>query len=239
MEEFMQLRACHDDFARSAPRSPHHRPEQNLQKLRTTVACAKGQEICPPDCLNAYWWQVETGAARKVLLLPSGQRCIMEFFFPGDFFACHTYGCADIVVEAICEGTVLGRYKRVDIERLTREDSNIARMLRHADVCAAFHMETHILNLWHQRSIDKLLAFLTQIQKRQRRNEFISLPMGRQDIADYLGLSVETVSRALTELKEHGILEFDGTRKLKIAPQAYDFLSLPTNANSNQLMTAA
>jgi hypothetical protein len=140
----MQSRTCHDGIAKSATIYDHH-PNQNLQALRTTVACAKGQEICSPDALNAYWWQVESGAARKVLLLPSGQRCIMEFFMPGDLFACNASGCEDVLVEAICEGTVLGRYKRNDIEQLARHDSVAARMLREANVRAAAHMETHIL----------------------------------------------------------------------------------------------
>nr|WP_244670180.1 helix-turn-helix domain-containing protein [Rhodoplanes elegans] len=102
-------------------------------------------------------------------------------------------------------------------------------------------MEAHILNLWHQRSTDKVLAFLAQIQRRQRQtpNGFVSLPMSRNDIADYLGLSVETVSRALTELKQRGILEFGGTRQLKIARPSDSLLSLPLYADSNQLMTAA
>ncbi len=235
----MQLHARHDDYAPAA-RLYDHRSNQKLQELRTSVACAKGQEVCPPERLNAYWWQVETGAARKVLLLPSGQRCIMEFFFPGDFFACYTYGCADIVLEAISEGTVLGRYNRDDVERLQREDSGIARMLRDATLRAAFHRETHIFNLWHQRSTDKVLGFLAQIQKRrQTSNGFLSLPMSRYDIADYLGLSVETVSRALTELKERGILEFDGTRQLRIARHSDDLLTLLLHASSNELAAAA
>ena len=224
----MQPRAWHDDFAQSNIGFKDYRPNQTLRALKASVACAKGQEVCPPERLNAYWWQVEKGAARKVLLLPSGRRCVLEFFFPGDFFACHSYGCADIVVEAICEGTVLGRYKREDVERLAREDSGIATMLRDATLRAAFHMETHILNLWHQRSTDKVLSFLAQMQKRrQNSSELVSLPMSRYDIADYLGLSVETVSRALTELKQRGILKFDGTRQLRIARYSDDLLSLP------------
>jgi CRP/FNR family nitrogen fixation transcriptional regulator len=62
--------------------------------------------------------------------------------------------------------------------------------------------------------------------------------MSRYDIADYLGLSVETVSRALTELKERRILEFDGTRQLKIARQSDGLPPLPVYGNSNQLTIA-
>lgn len=72
----MEFRACHDGIAEPATRLHDLRGKA----LRTTVACPKGQEICSPDALNAYWWQVESGAARKILLLPSGQRCIMDFF---------------------------------------------------------------------------------------------------------------------------------------------------------------
>ena len=192
---------------------------RKLIELRTAVACAKGREVCPPERLNAYWWQVEAGAARKVLLSPSGQRCILEFLLPGEFFACHTDGRADLVIEAIGDGTIMGRYDRADIERLAREDGAIAEMVRDATVRAAFYMDNHINNLWHQRSIDKVLLFLTEMQTRlgQAPDEFFSLPMSRHDMADYLGLSIETVSRALTELKERGIIEFDGPRQVKFA----------------------
>ena len=237
----MELRACHYGFAEPSKRSYGRHANRELQALRTTVACAKGQEICSPDALNAYWWQVESGAVRKVLLLPSGQRCIMEFFLPGDLFVCNASDRDDVLVEALCDGTILGRYNRDEVERLARQDGSIARMLREANLREAFHMEAHILNLWHQRSTDKVLAFLAQIQRRQRQtpNGFVSLPMSRNDIADYLGLSVETVSRALTELKQRGILEFGGTRQLKIARPSDSLLSLPLYADSNHLMTGA
>jgi DNA-binding transcriptional ArsR family regulator len=83
----------------------------------------------------------------------------------------------------------------------------------------AWLTDNHINNLWHQRSIDKVLLFLTEMQTRlgQAPDEFFSLPMSRHDMADYLGLSIETVSRALTELKERGIIEFDGPRQVKFA----------------------
>lgn len=237
----MELRACHDGIAETAKRSYGRQVNRQLQALRTTVACAKGQEICSPDALSCYWWQVETGAVRKVLLLPSGQRCIMEFFLPGDLFVCNASDRDDVLVEALCDGTILGRYNRDEVERIARQDGSIARMLREANLREAVHMEAHILNLWHQRSTEKVLAFLAQIQKRQRQtpNGFVSLPMSRNDIADYLGLSVETVSRALTELKQRGILEFGGTRQLKIARPSNSLLSLPLYADNNQLITAA
>ena len=138
----MELRACHYGFAEPSKRSYGRHANRELQALRTTVACAKGQEICSPDALNAYWWQVESGAVRKVLLLPSGQRCIMEFFLPGDLFVCNASDRDDVLVEALCDGTILGRYNRDEVERLARQDGSIARMLREANLREAFHISS-------------------------------------------------------------------------------------------------
>lgn len=201
-------------------RNLHHR----LTKLRTIVAMSKGQPICRPDCLADYWWQVESGAVRQVRLQSSGLRCITEFFLPHEFFACE-FLAEDMVIEAICDGTLLRRYKRANLERLAEEDRAIAEILHEARTWQVASAEKHIVNLWHQRSVEKVRAFLDQMGARQpaRSDGFIPLPMSRYDIADYLGLSVETVSRALTVLRTQHVVEFDGVRNLRIAqPPGHD-----------------
>ncbi len=132
--------------------------------------------------------------------------------------AADTDARADLVIEAIGDGAILGRYDREDIEGPAQKDGAMAEMVRDATVRAAFHMDNHIDNRWNQRSIDKVLPFLTQMQTRLRQapDNFFSLPMSRHDMVDHLGRSIETVSRALTELKERGIIEFDGTRQVKL-----------------------
>jgi CRP/FNR family nitrogen fixation transcriptional regulator len=67
-------------------------------------------------------------------------------------------------------------------------------------------------------STKKVGSFLLSMSERldRRRTERIVLPMTRYDIADYLAISVETVSRALTELKRRGAISLDGTRLLTI-----------------------
>ena len=187
-----------------------------LTKWRTVVAASKGQPICEPGRLADYWWHIESGAVRQARLQSNGLRCIHEFFLPNEWFVCDNAG-EDTVAEAICDGTILGRYNRADLEGLSEEDSSIAQTLRKARLRLTARAEEHIFNLWHQRSVDKVRVFLDQMSARipLGADGFVSLPMSRYDIADYLGLSVETVSRALGDLQARHIVEFDGVRRLR------------------------
>ena len=137
----------------------------------------------------------------------------------------------DTVIEAVCDGTLLARYRRSELELLAAEDRKIAEILHEARIAQAARAEQHIFNLWHQRSVEKVRVFLDQMSARMPvgPDGFIPLPMSRYDIADYLGLSVETVIRALTALRTHSVLEFDGVRKLRIArlPIATSHLPCP------------
>lgn len=208
--------AIHD---RAFDRGEFH---SRIAKLRTVVAASKGQAICDSERLADYWWQVESGAVRQVRLQSNGLRCIHEFFLPHEWFVCDSIS-DDLAIEAICDGTVLGRYRRFDLERLAAEDVAIAQILRDARIRQTARAERHILNLWHQRSVDKVRVFLDQMRARlpARSDGFTPLPMSRYDMADYLGLSVETVSRALSTLQTNHTIEFDGVRWLRIAHSSW------------------
>ena len=207
----------------------HCKFHSRLTKWRTVVAASKGQPICEPDRLADYWWHIKSGAVRQARLQSNGLRCIHEFFLPNEWFVCDNAG-EDTVVDAVCDGTVLGRYKRADLEGLAEEGSSIAQTLREARLRRIARAEEHIFNLWHQRSVDKVRVFLDQMSARMpaRADGFVSLPMSSYDIADYLGLSVETVSRALGDLQARRIVEFDGVRRLRILRM---LATLPPPAN--------
>ena len=206
-------------------------------KWRTIVAISKGQPICRLDRLADFWWQVELGAARQVHLQSNGQRCIHEFFLRREWFMSDNIS-EDTVIEAVCDGTLLARYRRSELELLAAEDRKIAEILHEARIAQAARAEQHIFNLWHQRSVEKVRVFLDQMSARMPvgPDGFIPLPMSRYDIADYLGLSVETVSRALTTLRTHSVLEFDGVRKLRIArlPMATSHLPCPPQGGGRE-----
>lgn len=78
------------------------------------------------------------------------------------------------------------------------------------------HAESHMLLLGRKTSLEKVAAFVLEMDKRLTAAGVMILPMGRRDIADYLGLTIETVSRALSILKNQGALTFIGQTRREI-----------------------
>jgi CRP/FNR family nitrogen fixation transcriptional regulator len=73
-----------------------------------------------------------------------------------------------------------------------------------------------MLLLGRKTSLERVAAFLLEMDRRLSAAEVMALPMGRRDIADYLGLTLETVSRALSHLHTRGILDFLGQTQRQI-----------------------
>ena len=80
----------------------------------------------------------------------------------------------------------------------------------HLITSALEHAENHLLLLGRQTALEKVAAFLEEMDRRTGQSTVMVLPMNRRDIADYLGLTLETVSRAMSILREEGILSFIG-----------------------------
>jgi CRP/FNR family nitrogen fixation transcriptional regulator len=78
------------------------------------------------------------------------------------------------------------------------------------------HAEDHMLLLGRKTSLERVVAFLLEMDRRLTAAGILALPMSRRDIADYLGLTLETVSRALSKLHESGILGFLGKNQRQI-----------------------
>jgi CRP/FNR family nitrogen fixation transcriptional regulator len=121
-------------------------------------------------------------------------------------------------VEAIIEGTVIARYPRSRLEALAQSDPRIARELREAACQAMSRLHVLILNLGRTTAEEKVGYFLVKIGERLSGGPAteIILPISREEIADYLALSVETVSRALTQLKRRGVIRLTGARQIRI-----------------------
>ncbi|MET3972255.1 CRP-like cAMP-binding protein [Bradyrhizobium sp. S3.9.1] len=73
-----------------------------------------------------------------------------------------------------------------------------------------------MLLLGRKTAIEKVAAFLIEMDVRLSAAGVLSLPMNRRDVADYLGLSLETVSRALSQLKDRDVLTFTGQSRRQI-----------------------
>jgi CRP/FNR family nitrogen fixation transcriptional regulator len=175
----------------------------------------KGSEIYGEKEPAEYVYQVKVGAVRSYKLLSDGRRQIGAFHLAGDIFGLENGGEHRFTADAIVDTTVR-LIKRRSLEMVAESDAMVARNLLSMTTTNLQHAEDHMLLLGRKTSLERVAAFLIEMDKRLTAAGVIALPMSRRDIADYLGLTLETVSRALSRLHELGILGFIGTNQRQI-----------------------
>jgi CRP/FNR family nitrogen fixation transcriptional regulator len=162
-----------------------------------------------------YIYQVVDGAARSHKLLSDGRRQIGAFHLPGDIFGLENSAVHRFTAEAIVDTTVR-LMKRCSLEHAAETDALVALDLLNMTTSNLQHAEDHMLLLGRKTSLERVAAFLLEMDRRLTAAGVLALPMSRRDIADYLGLTLETVSRALSHLHSKGILNFLGQTQRQI-----------------------
>ena len=175
----------------------------------------RGAEIFGEAEPAEYVYQVVEGAVRSYKLLSDGRRQIGAFHLVGDIFGLENGSAHRFTAEAIVDTTVR-LAKRVSLEHVAEEDATVARDLLDMTTNNLQHAENHMLLLGRKTSLERVAAFLLEMDGRLNAAGVMALPMSRRDIADYLGLTLETVSRALSCLHEKGILGFVGQTQRQI-----------------------
>lgn len=175
----------------------------------------KGTEIYGEKEPAEYVYQVNIGAVRSYKLLSDGRRQIGAFHLVGDIFGLENGSEHRFTAEAIVNTTVR-LIKRRSLEVVAQSDAMVSRNLLSMTTNNLQHAEDHMLLLGRKTSLERVAAFLIEMDRRLTAAGVLALPMSRRDIADYLGLTLETVSRALSRLHELGILGFIGTNQRQI-----------------------
>jgi CRP/FNR family transcriptional regulator len=152
-------------------------------------------------------YEVVRGMLRLYKLLPDGRRLITGFLSAGHLIGLAPEGICVYTAEAITEVTVC-RHTRTGFERLIDEVPGMAKRLltvASQELCAA---QNQMLLLGRKSATEKVASFLLLMADRRGSEgaEAVDVPMTRSDIADYLGLTIETVSRTLTKLKQDGLI---------------------------------
>jgi CRP/FNR family nitrogen fixation transcriptional regulator len=106
--------------------------------------------------------------------------------------------------------------RRQSLEYVAGTDVLVTRNLLGRAAKELTEADDHVLLLGRQLALERVAAFLLQMDKRMATTGMIALPMGRRDIADYLGLTLETVSRALSDLRKQGVLKLSETSQREI-----------------------
>jgi CRP/FNR family nitrogen fixation transcriptional regulator len=194
-----------------------------MERIATVVQCKLGETIYLQDSAAEYWYRVKGGAARKLAHLANGHRQIVDFLVPGDLFG---FGNRNrhhhFSVEAIVEGTTVARYPRRAIERLAETDPEVGRAIRESAFASIARLQTRMVLLGRTSAYERVCAFLLEMADRSRTapSNAVTLPMSRHDIADYLAITVETLSRTLSELRRRGAITLDGARCVQIVRRA-------------------
>jgi len=169
------------------------------------------------DCAEFYF-KVLKGAVRGCRVLADGRRHIGEFFLAGDFIGLDAAESYAFAAEAIVETTLI-RYSRRKVEALAAEEPRISQSLVEIMRAGLAAARERMLLLGHMTAMERIASFLLNLSER-RSDGRVSLPMTRTDIGDYLGLTMETVSRAFSQLKSGGIITQHGLHELAIAKPA-------------------
>jgi CRP/FNR family transcriptional regulator, nitrogen fixation regulation protein len=181
--------------------------------VATEFCYRKDEEIYGEDEPSDYVYQVVRGAVRSYKLLNDGRRQIGAFHLPGDAFGLESGPAHRLTTEAIVDTTVR-LVKRRSLEHAAGTDVAVARSLWAMTAKDLRHAEDHMLLLGRKTAMERVATFLLEMDRRLSVAGMMALPMCRRDIGDYLGLTLETVSRALSLLHDQGVLGFSGARQI-------------------------
>lgn len=189
---------------------------QALQTIAVTQQWHRGDAIYHCDEPVRYWYRIVAGMARKSMLLSDGRRRIVDFLLPGDCFGFSWRARRFLDVEAVVDTTATC-YPWQRVELLADSNPEVARWLRLKAFESISRLETRLLVLGRVTAVKKVSGFLMEMAERSASSDgIVALQMSRYDIADYLTMSVETVSRALTDLQHHNAIILLGKHNVKI-----------------------
>jgi CRP/FNR family nitrogen fixation transcriptional regulator len=160
------------------------------------------------------FFKVVAGVVRTCKFLSDGRRQIEAFHVTGELFGFEAGEEHRLSAEAVCDCTVIA-YRRRGIERLAVSNDALARQLFSYAMRSMTRAQDHSLLLGRKSALEKVAAFLLECAQHSSDGRTVSLAMSRQDIADYLGLTIETVSRTLSQLERDAVIALPSAREIR------------------------
>ncbi len=187
-----------------------------IDAFGTVVLVGRDQEIFAEGDSSEYCYRLVAGAVRLVKLMPDGRRQIAEFHLPRDLFGFEICDTRYLSAEAVADCTLI-RYPRRRIEAIAARDPEFARYLREMASGSLRHAHERMMLLARKSADERIASFLEEMAERGGDDHsVIELPMSRVDIADYLGLTLETVSRVLNRLNRDHIIKLASATHIEV-----------------------
>lgn len=197
---------------------PGARPEEPeaLKIPGRTMRLGRDAEVYPEASGSDHVYRVISGAVRTCKLMSDGRRQIGGFALPGDLFGLDAVATHFYAAEAVVE-TQLVCYSRRALEERAARDHATARTMQRLALQTLTAAQKQILLLGRKTALERVVSFLLEMQDRAPNGgDCLDLPMSRQDIADHLGLTVETVSRSLAALKQRRVVALPDAHRIRI-----------------------
>jgi CRP-like cAMP-binding protein len=193
-------------------RTPNFRraPDENALALRHVgikTRVSRNETIFNEGDRAEYAYKLVSGAVRLCKHMADGRRQIAEFLLPGDFFGFLQLGFYSFTAEAISDVGMIC-YTQRQVEQISNSTPESRARLLVLLSQRLVGMQDHLMMLGRQNAKERIAHFLLLLADRLHTEEDtpLALPMRRRDIADYLGLRIETVSRVLSDLKRAGTI---------------------------------
>jgi len=190
-----------------------------LEGTGTRQSLTRDQQIYAEGDASDAWYRVVLGAVRISKLLADGRRYIAEFCFSGDCFGLDTASERGFSAEAVGDVVVM-RYSRRATDRLISENAQLARCLCDMTLRDLAHAQTHMMLLGRMTASERVASFLLDMFDRRDATHALDLPMSRNDIADYLGLTIETVCRVMSAFKRDGTIGIPTPQHIELRDRA-------------------
>lgn len=185
-------------------------PADPFEPLGIVRNFQRDQEIYAEGEPANYCYRVITGAVRLVKLLEDGRRQVIEFLLPGDHIGFDLLPEHEFSAEAVID-TTLKCYSRRRVVSLAEQNRGVAQWLRDQTARDLRRAQTRIVSLGRKTAAERIAGFLVEMAERTRSpDDALNLPMARADIADHLRLTVETVCRTLSMLKQTNTIAIAG-----------------------------
>jgi CRP/FNR family nitrogen fixation transcriptional regulator len=176
------------------------------------IACERDREIFGDGEPANNVYKVISGAVRVFRILADGRRQILQFCLPGDIFGIEMGSDHNATAEAIGDSLILVARR----SHVLGDDPSISRRLWRLAMSDLRRSHDQVLSLGRRSASERLASFLSEMAERLGDEDTVELPMSRQDIADYLGLTIETVSRTLTQFRSQRLITIRDCRTIRI-----------------------
>jgi CRP/FNR family nitrogen fixation transcriptional regulator len=195
-------------------------PKAEDRFLGTRRTLSRGEEVFADGDPCTRFYKVVSGTVRTVKLLADGRRQIDAFHLPGDLFGLESGKIHRLTAEAV-DDVVLIAYRRDRLNDLVKTDPAFAEQLMSSTLQSLDRAHEHAVLLGRKTALERMASFLLDLLRRTAGGDRVALPMQRSDIADHLGLTIETVSRTLTQMMRAGLIRVEAGRTVILADRAH------------------